>query len=103
MTERNQNVQEIDSLMLLQFYAEWCYPCKMMMPVVNTLKVKLEDWLNVHQVDVDQQQELAIKYGIRSVPTFVVLKNNTEVWRSSGTLSEAALKEKSIGLKALKN
>jgi thioredoxin 1 len=99
MIQRNQNVQEIDSLMLFQFYAEWCAPCKVMMPVVNTLKVKLEDWLNVHQVDVDQQQELAVKYGIRSVPTFVVLKNNTEIWRSSGVLSEDALEQKLISLK----
>lgn len=99
MTEKNQNVQEIDSLMLLQFYAEWCYPCKMMMPVVNTLKATLDDWLNVHQIDVDQQQELAIKYGIRSVPTFVVLKNNVEVWRSSGVLSETALEQKLISLR----
>ncbi|MGU3374824.1 thioredoxin family protein [Chryseobacterium sp. M5A1_1a] len=99
MTERNQNVQEIDSLMLFQFYAEWCHPCKMMMPVVNTLKEKLEEWLNVHQVDVDEQQELAIKYGIRSVPTFVVLKNNVEVWRSSGVLSEAALEQMLISLR----
>lgn len=99
MTEKNQNVQEIDSLMLLQFYAEWCYPCKMMTPVVNNLKVKLEDWLNVHQIDVDEQQDFAVKYGIRSVPTFVVLKNNKEVWRSSGTFAEAALEELLISLK----
>lgn len=99
MTEKNQNVQEIDSLMLLQFYAEWCYPCKMMTPVVNNLKVKLEDWLNVHQIDVDEQQDFAVKYGIRSVPTFVVLKNNKEVWRSSGTFAEAVLEELLISLK----
>lgn len=99
MTEKNQNVQGIDSLMLLQFYAEWCYPCKMMTPVVNNLKVKLEDWLNVHQIDVDEQQDFAVKYGIRSVPTFVVLKNNKEVWRSSGTFAEAVLEELLISLK----
>ena len=98
MIQKNQNVREIDSLTLLQFYAEWCAPCKMMMPVVNTLKEKLDDWLNVHQVDVDLHQELAVTYGIRSVPTFVVLKNNVEVWRSSGVLSEAALEQKLISL-----
>lgn len=99
MNNTDNKIQEIDSLTLLQFYAEWCYPCKMMMPVVNTLKNKLEDWLNVHQVDVDEEQNMAIQYRVRTVPTFVVLKNNQEVWRSSGVLSEKQLEEQ---LKALR-
>lgn len=74
MNNTDNKIQEIDSLTLLQFYAEWCYPCKMMMPVVNTLKNKLENWLNVHQVDVDEEQNMAIQYRVRAVPTFVVLK-----------------------------
>ncbi|WP_410867240.1 thioredoxin family protein [Paraburkholderia sp. SIMBA_027] len=48
---------------------------------------------------MDQQQELAVKYGIRSVPTFVVLKNNVEVWRNSGVLSEQALEQMLISLR----
>lgn len=76
MNNTDNKIQEIDSLTLLQFYAEWCYPCKMMMPVVNTLKNKLENWLNVHQVDVDEEQNMAIQYRVRAVPTFVVLKQS---------------------------
>ncbi|AQW94978.1 thioredoxin family protein [Elizabethkingia anophelis] len=99
MNNTDNKIQEIDSLTLLQFYAEWCYPCKMMMPVVNTLKNKLENWLNVHQVDVDEEQNMAIQYRVRAVPTFVVLKNNQEVWRNSGVLSENQLEEQLKGLR----
>ncbi|AIL46598.1 hypothetical protein BD94_2823 [Elizabethkingia anophelis NUHP1] len=69
------------------------------MPVVNTLKNKLENWLNVHQVDVDEEQNMAIQYRVRAVPTFVVLKNNQEVWRNSGVLSENQLEEQLKGLR----
>ncbi|WP_407481845.1 thioredoxin family protein [Elizabethkingia meningoseptica] len=99
MNNTEDKIQEIDSLTLLQFYAEWCYPCKMMMPVVNKLKVKLDKWLNVHQVDVDVEQEMAVRYRVRAVPTFVVLKNNQEVWRSSGVLSETQLEAQLTSLR----
>ncbi|AQX05360.1 thioredoxin family protein [Elizabethkingia meningoseptica] len=99
MNNTEDKIQEIDSLTLLQFYAEWCYPCKMMMPVVNKLKVKLDEWLNVHQVDVDVEQEMAVRYRVRAVPTFVVLKNNQEIWRSSGVLSEDQLEAQLTSLR----
>ncbi|MCL1674454.1 thioredoxin family protein [Elizabethkingia meningoseptica] len=99
MNNTEDKIQEIDSLTLLQFYAEWCYPCKMMMPVVNKLKVKLDEWLNIHQVDVDVEQEMAVRYRVRAVPTFVVLKNNQEIWRSSGVLSEDQLEAQLTSLR----
>ncbi|WP_336665123.1 thioredoxin family protein [Elizabethkingia meningoseptica] len=99
MNNTEDKIQEIHSLTILQFYAEWCYPCKMMMPVVNKLKVKLDEWLNVHQVDVDVEQEMAVRYRVRAVPTFVVLKNNQEIWRSSGVLSEDQLEAQLTSLR----
>lgn len=64
-----------------------------MMPIIESIKGKQYDWLNVHQIDVDHQQEMASEYQIRSVPTFVVLKNNNEVWRNSGVMPERMLIE----------
>lgn len=93
MANSENEIQEITTLTLLQFYAEWCHPCKMVMPIVASIKGKQYDWLDIHQIDVDHHREIAGEYQIRSVPTFVVLKNNKEVWRSSGILSARALME----------
>ncbi|KKO92437.1 thioredoxin [Sphingobacterium sp. Ag1] len=90
MKNEMQDTAQVNNLELLQFYAEWCQPCKMMMPIVELIKQKSINWLTVKQIDVDENSELSGKYQIRSIPTFVVLKNNEEIWRKTGMLSEHA-------------
>jgi len=93
MTNTANRIQCVEVITLLQFYAEWCYPCKMMMPVIASIQRKKYEWLNVHQVDIDAEEKEANSYHIRSVPTFVALKDNKEIWRSSGVLPEHTLIE----------
>ncbi|MBB6499087.1 thioredoxin family protein [Pedobacter cryoconitis] len=81
---------EIQEFTLLQFYADWCQPCKMMMPIVESIKQKQSDWLIIRQIDVDKAQAVASEYHIRSIPAFVVLRNDKEVWRKVGMLSESS-------------
>ncbi|MGV0923841.1 thioredoxin family protein [Empedobacter tilapiae] len=71
---------ETESLELLQFYAEWCQPCRMMMPVIASIQQKQYDWLTIKQIDVDAESIIANQFNIRSIPTFVAIKNNKEVW-----------------------
>lgn len=60
---------------LVDFFATWCGPCKMMSPIVEELSKEMEGKAKVYKVDTDEEQALAIKYGIMSIPTFIVFKN----------------------------
>lgn len=60
---------------LVDFFATWCGPCKMMSPIVEEIAKEMEGKAKVYKVDTDGEQELAIKYGIMSIPTFIVFKN----------------------------
>jgi len=64
-----------EKTVLIDFFADWCYPCKMMAPVVEEVANELEGKLKVGKVNVDENQDLAIKYGIMSIPTLVVIEN----------------------------
>lgn len=64
---------------LVDFWATWCGPCKMMTPIVEELSKELEDKAKVCKINVDDESELAIKYGIMSIPTFLVFKDGKVV------------------------
>lgn len=93
MTHEDNSIQKGDSLVLLQFYADWCHPCSLMMPIVESIKQKQLDWLTIKQIDVDQDSVISNQFQIRSMPTFVVLKNDKEIWRKSGMMSEHSFSE----------
>jgi thioredoxin 1 len=75
--------------MVLYFTAAWCGPCKMFKPVVE--QVSAETGVSINYIDVDQQQELAQKYGINSVPTVLIENDGNVVYRSSGVMSKPQL------------
>lgn len=80
-----------DKLVLVDFFATWCGPCKMLAPIVSEIANEYKDKINVYKVNVDENQELAIKYGIVSIPTLVFFKNGEVLNTNVGLCSKSEL------------
>lgn len=78
-------------VVLVEFYASWCPHCRKMMPVVSQIKELLDGSVDVYQLDIDLNKELADKEQIESLPTFIVYKNGCESWRQSGEMDGQVL------------
>lgn len=78
---------------LVDFYADWCGPCKNMAPILKQLKTELKDTVSIIKINVDSNQELAAKYQVQGVPTFMVFKNGKQTFRQSGMMSLSQLKQ----------
>jgi thioredoxin 1 len=78
---------------LVDFYADWCGPCKSMTPILKQLKSELKESVKIIKINVDTNQQLAAKYQVQGVPTFMVFKNGKQTWRQSGMQSVAQLKQ----------
>ena len=76
---------------LVDFWATWCPPCKMLAPTIEELAVELEGEVVVAKLDVDQAQDIAMKYGVMSIPTMVLFKNGEEVRRTVGFQPKARI------------
>jgi thioredoxin 1 len=84
LTETNFQHQTKNKVMLVDFWASWCAPCRVMAPVLNDVADNLTGNLHVGKVNIEQYQSLAQKFKIRSIPTLVLLKNGIEVNRFVG-------------------
>ena len=69
---------------LVDFYATWCGPCKMMSPIIADVKAKIGDKATIIKIDVDHNRELRLQYGIRSIPTLMIFKEGQLLWRDVG-------------------
>ncbi len=88
----NKEVMESEIPVLIDFWAEWCTPCKMMSKVVEELEEELKGTIKVGKVNVDEETKLATKYGIMSIPTFMIFKNGEVVQTKIGMQDKEELK-----------
>lgn len=79
---------------LVDFWAPWCGPCQIQLPIVEELADELKGQANVAKVNVDDEQELAVKFGVRSIPTLLLFKDGELVEQMVGLKSKSVLKDK---------
>ncbi len=91
--ESFNDILSSERLTLIDFYATWCGPCKMMHPVLERLKSELGDTLLIIKIDIDRNEALAAQYRIQSVPTLMLAKGGEIVWRQSGAMGLDGLKK----------
>ncbi len=80
-----------DKPVLVDFFATWCGPCKMMHPILEELKQSIGDRATIIKIDVDEAQDVAVQYGVRAVPTLAIFKKGELVWREAGVHSTQQL------------
>ena len=90
----SQEVLKSDKPVLIDFWAEWCGPCKMIAPLVEELANEYQGKLKVGKVDVDSNQQTSMQFGIRSIPTLLIFKNGKVVDQIVGAVPKAALTDK---------
>ena len=83
-TNWNDIVLNSDIPVLVDFWAEWCDPCRMVGPIVEQLAQSLNGKVKVSKLNVDQNQEIAMKYNVQSIPSLILFKNGDEVARTVG-------------------
>jgi thioredoxin 1 len=86
-------IMRSDVPVLVDFWAEWCMPCKMIAPLLDELAGDYAGKLKIGKLDVDSQGELAMKFSVQSIPTLILFKNGEEVGRKVGAVPKPAIEE----------
>jgi thioredoxin 1 len=83
---------------LVDFFATWCGPCKMMAPILDELKKEMGDEVRIIKIDVDQNPQAAAAYNVQGVPTLIIFQNGQNKWRKSGVVDAGTLAKEIRGL-----
>ncbi|MCR8660440.1 thioredoxin [Paenibacillus endoradicis] len=94
LTKDNFNQSIESGVALVDFWAPWCGPCKMQLPIVEELATELEGQAVIGKINVDDQPELAAQFGVMSIPTLILFKDGQPVDKMVGLQSKDALKAK---------
>ncbi len=97
LTDQNFDQSIQNKTVLVDFWAEWCMPCKVMAPILNDLSGELPDGKYIGKIDVEKYPKMSQKYGIRGIPTLVLFENGKEIDRFVGVKQKAFLKSKMLG------
>ena len=89
----NSDVLNSEKPVLVDFWAEWCGPCKQLAPTVETVAAEKSETLKVCKMDVDTNQELAVQYNVRSIPTLLIFKNGEVASTQIGAISKQQLED----------
>ena len=89
--EKLQQIVNDSKPVLIDFYADWCGPCKMMPPILSQLKQKMGDVLRIIKIDVDKNQKIAAQHQVKGVPTLMLMKSGKVLWKQSGVMEVNAL------------
>ena len=95
LNEKNfeEEVLKSDKTVLIDFWASWCGPCRIMSPVVNEIAEEMKDAVKVCKINIDEEQNLAVKYNVMSIPTFVVIRDGKEIGRTIGVQDKEEIKK----------
>jgi thioredoxin 1 len=88
MNSSFDNIIKSDKPVLIDFFATWCGPCKVLGPILKEVKANLGDGISIIKIDVDKNQQIASKYQVRGVPTMILFQNGKQLWRESGVLDK---------------
>ena len=88
INEKNFEEKIKNGVVLVDFFATWCGPCRMLAPILEEVSEELGDKVKIYKVDVDEDENLARRFGIMSIPTMIFFKNGTEVDKHTGLLNK---------------
>lgn len=91
MKSNFKDIIHSETPVLVDFFAEWCGPCKMLAPILKQVKDELGEGVKIVKIDVDKNQPLASQFQVRGVPTMILFKNGKQLWRQSGVLQKSEL------------
>lgn len=99
MSTNNQEKKSFSDLIkgsrpvLVDFYADWCGPCKMMPPILKDLKKRMGEELTIIKIDTEKNPDVAIRYNVRGIPNLILFKDGQVIWQKAGVMQAAQLEQ----------